>query len=543
MNSVAFLAVAVFVFVSADFNIDDGILFRVDFDKQLAEDAALDALDEEVVMMTTSDSEKYACSLPKTSLSGASSSMDEEGVYSGPSALELLQQLFVTSSCAYRLEHYWTYELCHGKHARQFHEERDPNKKGQVKLTEYYLGKYDVEKFEAENAALKAQEPRRKPPKKRIETLNMPYYELVMDDGTICDLNGRPRLTRVHYVCYPAGKHEMYTFKESSTCEYDVIVLSPLLCKHPDFRPEESEENRIRCRPLNEDAGNAKPAKLVRTEVENEKFRTEKTMYEGHYSPGEGGPGRVKIEIKQVRPDDSDFDDDEELESHKDANWPNRESRRQPFKPLMDPGIVRDFLAGEYCLYGGTGWWKYEFCYGRKVHQYHEESREKKTVINLGSFDAEKHIAWLERHPAKRPKPLAQRKHVSHFYGDGDVCDVTSKPRSVEVKLKCKHSESPSTVSLYLMEPRTCEYVLGVESPLVCDILHEVDDATGLMLDQLESPAATVAPTQFRVTEDEEEDEDKTADYDFDGYAMYEGEEEERLLDEEQDEDYHEAQR
>ncbi len=31
------------------------------------------------------------------------------------------------------------------------------------------------------------------------------------------------------------------------------------------------------------------------------------------------------------------------------------------------------------------------------------------------------------------------------------------KPRTVEVKLKCKKAESPSTVSLYLLEPRTCE--------------------------------------------------------------------------------------
>ena len=35
-------------------------------------------------------------------------------------------------------------------------------------------------------------------------------------------------------------------------------------------------------------------------------------------------------------------------------------------------------------------------------------------------------------------------------------------------------------MSLYLLEPRTCEYVLGIESPLVCDIIHLADD-DGLM--------------------------------------------------------------
>ena len=29
--------------------------------------------------------------------------------------------------------------------------------------------------------------------------------------------------------------------------------------------------------------------------------------------------------------------------------------------------VVKEFLKGEYCLYGGSGWWKYEFCYGKKV--------------------------------------------------------------------------------------------------------------------------------------------------------------------------------
>ena len=39
----------------------------------------------------------------------------------------------------------------------------------------------------------------------------------------------------------------------------------------------------------------------------------------------------------------------------------------------------------------------------------------------------------------------------------GDLCDVTGQPRHVEVKLKCKKSDSPSAVSIYLLEPKTCE--------------------------------------------------------------------------------------
>ena len=77
--------------------------------------------------------------------------------------------------------------------------------------------------------------------------------------------------------------------------------------------------------------------------------------------------GSVKIEIKPVNPfgesSSEAVQEKREEESLKDSSrW--RESTREPAKPLSDPQIVRDFLMGDHCLYGGTGWWKYEFCYG-----------------------------------------------------------------------------------------------------------------------------------------------------------------------------------
>ena len=45
----------------------------------------------------------------------------------------------------------------------------------------------------------------KKPQKKRVESMNMPYLELKMTSGTICDLNGLPRMARIQYVCYPSG--------------------------------------------------------------------------------------------------------------------------------------------------------------------------------------------------------------------------------------------------------------------------------------------------------------------------------------------------
>lgn len=85
--------------------------------------------------------------------------------------------------------------------------------------------------------------------------------------GTICDLSGKPRVTRVQYVCYTHGKHEVYSFKETSTCEYEIVILSPLLCDHPAFKPTEVRENAIDCLPVGD--APKKPRSLLKMEVDN----------------------------------------------------------------------------------------------------------------------------------------------------------------------------------------------------------------------------------------------------------------------------------
>jgi len=55
----------------------------------------------------------------------------------------LIGTLLNTYLNCFQLEAYWTYELCHGKFIRQYHEEREGKK---VKIQEYYLGKWDKTK-------------------------------------------------------------------------------------------------------------------------------------------------------------------------------------------------------------------------------------------------------------------------------------------------------------------------------------------------------------------------------------------------------------
>lgn len=129
------------------------------------------------------------------------------------------------------------------------------------------------------------------------------------------------------------------------------------------------------------------------------------------------------------------------------------------------------------------------------MRQFHGE-----TSLILGFFDEDKHKTWIESHKQKLPKPIEQRRQLSHYYQGGTICDKTGKKRETEVVLKCmEKAQSPSKVSLYLLEPQTCHYILGVESPLICDILAQADPTTGLIPNFTFQPPETVE--QFTIDE------------------------------------------
>nr|CAD7446825.1 unnamed protein product [Timema bartmani] len=440
-------------------------------------DRQKDTLDAETLVVSSENNEKYKCLLPQFQ----EKEKDTIDTYSGPSPLQLLQPLFTQLSCSYRLESYWTYEVCHGRYVRQYHEEREGKK---VKLQEYYLGRLDNTQFGKLGKELEYLDNRavEDMPVKKIDGLNMPYLQLNMSDGTECDLNGKKRMTKALYVCYLHGKHEVYSIKETSTCEYEVVVL-----------PQESGENVINCHPLERAA--KKPKSLLAMEAESLKLKHQKVTaglsgneLEGQVTKeavlddeklqkvfaifsidkeGEGQEGETRVRV-EIRPVDVTVNQ-EELASAAAAP--------KPPPSVKDTSPVSSFLSGKSCLTGGSGWWKYEFCYGLSVDQYHVEKDGSKTTINLGRFDRNDHIEWLVKNPHKRPKPSALRKQISHFYAGGGLCEETGHPRQTEVKLKClDNSSSPGSVSLYLLEPKTCEYILGVESPVICNLLPHVDE-------------------------------------------------------------------
>ncbi|KAK2547712.1 Endoplasmic reticulum lectin 1 [Acropora cervicornis] len=422
---------------------------------------------------------------------------------------ELLESLVLRGECAYRLDTYWTYELCHGRHVKQFHEVKagvplgpdrtiglfafgcnmlhsvkvpvlidnpvyfvalfvgvisdniygvpswwlgaylNPDKEWgptfnkciellkwkDTQLQEYYLGKLDSKVLypEKEDKTKPVDQPplqdakhaAKSVPTRKIDGYDFPYHKVVMVNGTPCDLLGNtPRMTNIIYMCNPRSSNEIISVKELQTCQYEVEVFTPLLCANAAYRTPRSY-----------------------SELLDEQFSIEslipKENVDDNTKPGPGNEYRDNV------------------------------------VPQADKLLTSAFLHGEYCLVGGGSgsWWKYQFCYGKQVTQFHEDGpiargggSGPRINILLGKWNKEAHIKW------KKDRKKITSTYTDHFYSGGEICDITGNPRTVQVRLKCKESKHVQEVALSLTEPRTCEYVLTVESPIICPLLQKMDE-------------------------------------------------------------------
>uniref|UniRef100_A0A2K6GZV2 Endoplasmic reticulum lectin n=1 Tax=Propithecus coquereli TaxID=379532 RepID=A0A2K6GZV2_PROCO len=342
---------------------------------------------------------------------------EEEKEYKGPNPRELLEPLFKQSSCSYRV----------------FLLPSSPPPSFLMKSL-FYTFFFKI-------------------PTKNIEGQMTPYYPVGMGNGTPCSLKqNRPRSSTVMYICHPESKHEILSVAEVTTCEYEVVILTPLLCNHPKYRFRASPVNDIFCQSL--PGSPFKPLTLRQLEQQEEILRV---------------PFRRSKE--------------EDLQSTKEERFPAIHKPiaigSQPMltvgtthiSKLTDDQLIKEFLSGSYCFHGGQV---------ISINVYSMMSNSGKTSVVVGTWNQEEHIEWAKKNTARvyhlQDDGTQTVRMVSHFYGNGDICDITDKPRQVTVKLKCKESDSPHAVTVYMLEPHSCQYILGVESPVICKILDTADE-------------------------------------------------------------------
>lgn len=455
---------------------DDTILYKIDFEMPDFDNHP--DLKEHVRTFYTHEQEKYDCVIPSVQENKEVSKSTEPEL----SPFALLKPIFNTPSCSYRIEAYWSYEICHGHYVRQYHEEREGKA---IKFQQYYLGKWNDEKSEK---LVKDWEESRKAGMKykttKIDNVNFPYFEMELTGGTTCDIINAPRITTIRYVCYPHGKNEIYSFKETSSCSYEAIILTSALCAIPAFKPEEYKEVSIKC--FNSPNEPHKPLSMLRQELNDmqmslDDFPVSKEVNDAAASLAQSAATDQRFVFTNRLGADVDklvfsLTKEGDLTSQDAGSEETSAAKQPPTTPVVsDISPLLDFVKGTTCLTGGSGWWKYEFCYGNYVRQFHKDKKSE-TELFLGHFDQQAHRQWVQTNPDKRPQK--QSSSIWHHYEKGSRCDRTGLPREVDVKLTCSGlgSMNPTAVSMYLLEPKTCQYILVFESPMVCMLMGYTDE-------------------------------------------------------------------
>jgi hypothetical protein len=168
--------------------------------------------------------------------------------------------------------HYWIYELCHGEHARQFHEVQVvdlvtglTNRETEV---EYLLGNYDEEALESfdrkdeikyvVNVTELDKPTLARTQANSVNRANGAYFYQEYTGGQICDGNdpdvkdkgGVPRSVTVRYFCGP--DYQLSNVNEDETCHYIMDITLPDLCEHPLFMKPLDKKQIIKCLPIKE---------------------------------------------------------------------------------------------------------------------------------------------------------------------------------------------------------------------------------------------------------------------------------------------------
>lgn len=139
------------------------------------------------------------------------------------------------------------------------------------------------------------------------------------------------------------------------------------------------------------------------------------------------------------------------------------------------------------CMYFISGWWSYSFCYNTQVKQFHQLPPGRDTPIYppvedkstpsyvLGRFD-KKEVGNMG-HPQGRQSPdsvavgemqaKGESRYLVQRLGGGTICDLTGRPRRVEVQFHC-YTQTGDRIG-WIKEVATCSYLMVIYTPRLCD--------------------------------------------------------------------------
>ncbi|GMT28717.1 hypothetical protein PFISCL1PPCAC_20014, partial [Pristionchus fissidentatus] len=436
--------------MSYAFFVDDSIHHLIEYRLSEVSSNLLELDDDNNVVIRTRDYEQYTCSLPL---------INEElthdfNYYNGPTPWELISPLKEGDVCSQRNDPFWSYEICHGKYVRQFHSSKDQ------KLS-FYLGNFHANFISLTNKLSNDD-------KIKVNGEELPYLPVLYSQGTTCDLTGQPRRTRVMYVCYATPHEVIESITEVSTCNYDVVVLTQLICSHPLFKGITSPTNKIICTSHNKQSD---PTPKSYTPVAH----AQANNFHASYAP------TVDRILKRSFAAIKEYDMKSDKLTELYTEMEKMKEKRVVMANSIDPIGLNDVLSGVACLdSGGQEYWNYKFCHMKTVLQYHDNGG---TIQNsIGEFNIDEHIQYLMDNPSKRPNRYGGKVvQVVHFYSGGARCDDTSSgafPRSTEVRIRCpirRERQEKEELIFKISEPSKCKYIMTIESEQLCTAIQRTD--------------------------------------------------------------------
>lgn len=140
------------------------------------------------------------------------------------------------------------------------------------------------------------------------------------------------------------------------------------------------------------------------------------------------------------------------------------------------------------CIFYTSGWWSYSFCYNSEITQFHQlptipgkdpvpDPTTAKYVLGRAKGRPSRHDEWGNEIELRKAKKIEPPKTELQIKGDtrylvqkmegGTICDLTGKPRRVEVQYHCS-AHLPDRIG-YIKEITTCSYLLVIYTPRLCN--------------------------------------------------------------------------
>ncbi|EAW15133.1 PRKCSH domain-containing protein [Aspergillus clavatus NRRL 1] len=144
------------------------------------------------------------------------------------------------------------------------------------------------------------------------------------------------------------------------------------------------------------------------------------------------------------------------------------------------------------CMYYISGWWSYSFCYKKQIKQFHarpfgpgvpnypplEDPATHSFVLgrfpsSSGNGGGAEDVEGVAEHKKASTTDIAElqtkggSRYLVQRLGGGTRCDLTGKPRKIEVQFHC-HPQSTDRIG-WIKELTTCSYLMVIYTPRLCN--------------------------------------------------------------------------